>query len=107
MGSRNASPEQPIGRGEESCIRTAVGPQAHRLDARASKCRALTSAMAVNDPGLSSSADGQGEKGIDRGFERAGTPLYLGEESAAFERGEQRCGEVVRVDVGREFAFGM
>ncbi len=28
---------------------------------------------------LGSSADGKGEKGIDRSFERTGTPMYLGE----------------------------
>ena len=57
-----------------------AGPQAHRVDARASsKCREPTSAMAVNEPGLGSSADGKGEKGIDRSLERTGTPLYLGE----------------------------
>ena len=38
-----------------------------------------TSAMAVNEPGLGSSADGKGEEGIDRSFERTGTPLHLGE----------------------------
>ena len=35
--------------------------------------------MAVNEPGLGSSADGESEKGIDRSFERTGTPLDLGE----------------------------
>ena len=52
----------------------------HRADARASsKCREPTSAMAVNEPGLGSSADGKGEKGIDGSLERTGTLLYLGE----------------------------
>jgi hypothetical protein len=41
--------------------------------------REPTSAMAVNEPGLGSSADGKGEKGIDGSFERTGTPMYLGE----------------------------
>jgi len=60
--------------------RMAAGPQAHRVDARASsKCREPTSAMAVNEPGLGSSADGKGEKGIDSSLERTGTLLYLGE----------------------------
>ena len=36
-------------------------------------------AMAVNEPGSGSSADGKGEEGIDRSFERAGAPLRLGE----------------------------
>jgi hypothetical protein len=36
-------------------------------------------AIAVNEPGSGSSADGKGEKGIDRSFERTGTPMYLGE----------------------------
>jgi hypothetical protein len=35
--------------------------------------------MAVNEPGSASSADGKGEEGIDRSFERTGTPMYLGE----------------------------
>ena len=57
-----------------------AGPQAHRVDARASsKSREPTSAMAVNEPGLGSSADGKGEKGIDGSLERTGTLLYLGE----------------------------
>ena len=61
-------------------LRTAAGPQADRVDARASsKSREPTSAMAVNESGLGSSADGKGEEGIDRSFERAGAPMYLGE----------------------------
>jgi hypothetical protein len=60
--------------------RTATGPQVHRVDARASsKSREPTSAMAVNEPDSGSSADGKGEEGIDRSFERTGTPMYLGE----------------------------
>ena len=43
------------------------------------KSREPTSAMAVNEPGLGSSADGKGEEGIDRSFDRAGTPKYLTE----------------------------
>jgi hypothetical protein len=35
--------------------------------------------MAVNEPGLGSSADGKGEEGVDRSFERTATPVYLGE----------------------------
>ena len=51
-----------------------------RAGARASsKSREPTSAMAVNEPDLGSSADRKGEEGIDRSFERAGTPLNLGE----------------------------
>ena len=80
MSSRNARPEQPAGRGEVSASRTAAGPQAQRVDARASsKSREPTSAMAVNEPGLGSSADGKGEEGVDRSFERAGIPKYLAE----------------------------
>ena len=57
-----------------------AGPQAHRAHATAlSKSREPTSAMAVNESGLGSSADGESEEGIDRSFERAGTPLHLGE----------------------------
>ena len=35
--------------------------------------------MAVNEPSLSSFADGKGKKGIDGSLERTGTLLYLGE----------------------------
>ena len=63
--------------------------------------------MAVNEPGLGSSADGKREDGIDRSFERAGAPLHLGEQKSSLERGEQSSGEVVRVDVGREFPVGI
>ena len=107
--SQIASPEQPTGRNDVSGIsRMAAGQQAHRAHAPASsKCREPTSAMAVNEPGLGSSADGKGEEGIDRSFERAGTPLHLGEEKSSLERGEQSSGEVVRVDVGRELPVGM
>src|ERR1700739_906576 len=58
--------------------------------------------MTVNEPGLGSSADGEREKGIDRSFERTGTPMYLGEYKSSLERGEQSDGEVVRVEAGRE-----
>ena len=63
--------------------------------------------MAVNEPGLGSSADGKGEEGLDRGFERTATPMYLGEEKSSFERGEQSNGEVVWVDVGLQLPIGM
>ena len=33
--------------------------------------------------------------------------MYLGEQESSLERGEQGSGEVVRVDVGREFPVGM
>jgi len=46
---------------------------------------------------LGSSADGKGEEGVYRSFERAGAPLYLGEEKPSLERGEQGDGEVIRV----------
>ena len=60
--------------------RMAAGPQTHRVDARASSMgREPTSAMVVNEPGLGSSADGKGKKGIDGSLERTGTPLHLGE----------------------------
>jgi hypothetical protein len=71
---------KPLGAARCPASRMAAGPQAHRVDARASsKCRKPTSAMAVNGPGLGSSADGKGEKGIDRSLERTGTPMHLGE----------------------------
>src|SRR5690349_5263964 len=63
--------------------------------------------LAEGVPGLGSSADGESQKRIDRSFERAATSLCLGEQSSPFERGEQRSGEVVRVDVPREFPVGM
>ncbi len=56
---------------------------------------------------MGSSADGKGEEGIDRGFERAGAPLYLGEEKSSLERGEQGDGEVIRVEAGREVPVGL
>jgi hypothetical protein len=60
--------------------RMAAGLQEHRVDGRASaKCREPTSAMALNESGLGSSADGKGEEGIDGSLERTGTLLYLGE----------------------------
>ena len=60
--------------------RMAAGEESHRAQATAlSKSREPTSAMAVNEPGLRDIADGKGEEGIDRSFERAGTPLNLGE----------------------------
>ena len=49
------------------------------MHVRRPSAREPTSAMAVNEPGLGSSADGKGEEGVDRSFERAGTPVYLGE----------------------------
>src|ERR1700739_4835479 len=63
--------------------------------------------MAVNESGLGSSADGKGEEGIDRSFDRAAASVHLGEYKCPFERGEQSNGEVVRVDAGREFPVGM
>ena len=56
---------------------------------------------------VGSSADGKGEEGIDRSLERAGTPMYLGEEKPSLERGEHGGGEVVRVDVGRDLPVVM
>jgi hypothetical protein len=35
--------------------------------------------MAVYESGLGSSADGKGEEGIDRSFDRAAAPVHLGE----------------------------
>ena len=71
---------QATGSDEVPASRTPAGPQAHRVDARASsKSREPNSAMTVNEPGLGSCADGKGEEGIDRSFERTATPKYLGE----------------------------
>ena len=70
----------PLGAARCPASRMAAGPQAHGVDARASsRSREPASAMAVNDPGLGSSADGKGEEGIDRSFEWTGIPKYLGE----------------------------
>ena len=49
------------------------------MQLRPAKSREPASAMTVNESGLGSSADGKGEKGIDRSFEWAGTALHLGE----------------------------
>jgi hypothetical protein len=56
---------------------------------------------------LGSSADGEGEEGVDRSFERAGTALHLGEEKPSLEGGEQSGGQVVRVDIWRELPVGV
>jgi hypothetical protein len=60
-------------------------------------------------PGLGGigSGSGEGEEGVDRGLERTGVPLDLGEDEAALERGEESHGEGVRVDVGREALSGL
>ena len=88
--------------------RVAAGEGSHRAQATAlSRCREPASPMAVNEPGSDSSADGEGEEGIDRSFERAGAPLRLGEQKPSFERGEEGNGEVVRVNAGRKFPLGM
>ena len=108
MSSRKASPKQPAGRSDVSCIPNGSGLQEHRVDARASSKRCEpTAAMALNEPNLGSFADGKGEKGIDGSLERMGTLLYLGEEKSPLERGEQSNGEIVRVDVRRELSVGM
>ena len=41
--------------------------------------RRVVNQIAVNEPGLASSSDGQGEDGIDRSFEGTGGPKCLGE----------------------------
>ena len=52
-------------------------------------------------------AGGELEEGVDRGFQRAGVALDLGEEKAALERGEEGDGEVVRVGAVREVPGGV
>jgi hypothetical protein len=70
----------PLGATGCPASRTRAGPQAHQAAVGASaKGREPTSAMALNEPGLDSSADGKREEGIDRSFDRAGTPKYLTE----------------------------
>jgi hypothetical protein len=49
---------------------------------------------------------GEGEDGIDGGFEGAGVALDLGEEQPALKRGEQCHGEVVGTGAGREVPSG-
>ena len=60
-----------------------------------------------DDAGSGSSTQDEVEDGVDRGLERAGAPVHLGEEKPSFERGEQGGGEVVGVDAGRECACGL
>ena len=69
--------------------------------------RGSAPAPAVNDFCLGSSADGEGEEGVHRSFERAGTALHLGEEKPSLEGGEQSGGQVVRVDIWRELPVGV
>ena len=109
MSSQNASPEQPTGRNQVSGTLKwqRVNKRIVLTQLLLSKSREPTSAVAVNESGLGSSADGKSEEGIDRSFERTGTPLHLGEQKPSLERGEQSSGEVVRVDVGRELPVGM
>ena len=58
----------------------AAGPQRIvRMHVRHPRAVSRPSAVAVNESGLGSSADGKGEKGIDGSLERTGTLLYLGE----------------------------
>jgi len=78
--SGKADLSNPLGAAMCPASRMTAGPQAHRVDARASsKSGEPTTAMAVNEPGLGSSADGKGKKGIYGSLERTGTLLYLGE----------------------------
>jgi hypothetical protein len=80
MSSRKARPEQPTGRDEVSSITNGSVSASAAGGARASsKSRETTPAMAVNESGLGSSADGKGEEGIDRSFDRAAAPVHLGE----------------------------
>ena len=58
----------------------AAGPQRIvRMHVRHPRAVSRPSAVAVNESGLGSSADGKGEEGIDRSFERTGAPMHLGE----------------------------
>ena len=81
MGSQNAISEQPTGRNQVSGTLKwqRVNKRIVLTQLLLSKSREPTSAMAVNESGSGSSADGESEEGIDRSFERAGTPLHLGE----------------------------
>ena len=101
MSSRNAQPGTT--RRAQPGVRTI---ERQRVEKRI-VLRQPISAMVVNEPGLGSSADGESEEGIERSFQRAGASLDLGEQKPSLERGEHRGGEVVRVDVGREFPVGV
>jgi len=57
--------------------------------------------------GLVLPSGGEGEEGVDRGFEGAGVPLDLGEQEASLDCGEEGEGEVVRVGVGWEVPGGV
>ena len=78
MSSRKPDLSKPTGRGEASCITNGNGSASASCG-----CTCIiqepSSAMVVNEPGLGSSADGKGEEGIDRSFERTRIPKYLGE----------------------------
>ena len=74
--------QRPLGTfGRTDTLRTAVnlglcGKRSARYCANVTRCP--TAAMTVNEPGLGSSADRKGEKGIDRGLERTCTLMHLG-----------------------------
>lgn len=50
---------------------------------------------------------GEGEEGVDCGFEGAGVSLDLGEQEASLDCGEEGEGEVVRVDADWEVPCGV
>ena len=50
---------------------------------------------------------GEGEDGVDGGFQGAGVALDLREQEPALEGGEQRHGEVVGAGAGREVPGGL
>jgi len=71
--------------------------RAGREAVRAMVARARTRGYAAQDPAWDSYPGGEGEEGVDRGFEGTGVPLDLGEQEAALDRGEEGDGEVCRV----------
>jgi hypothetical protein len=52
----------------------------------------------VGGIGLGSSSGGEGEDGVDGGFEGSGVALDLREEKSALQRSEKRHSEVVGAD---------
>ena len=81
MGSQNAISEQPTGRNQVSGTVNGSGSTSASCSRNCFYPRAVSrpSAVAVNESGLGSSADGKGEDGIDRSFEGTGAPMHLGE----------------------------
>ena len=70
---------QPIWRNQVSSAPDAAGQEVDRAQAGAHPKLWADLGDGCERTGLALSVDGEREEGIDRGFERAGTPLHLGE----------------------------